>query len=139
MINRNFKKDLKKIVKIYFKSEYSNSVDCFNLLVEEFSDKELILSQKYQLKKFMMLFFLGHLVDLPTLNSILDEFEITSTTASNRFKSLYNSSSINNLQNIFERIFETQIQSKLEELNAKDSSSLSRELVTVVLDDSIFK
>jgi hypothetical protein len=87
----------------------------------------------------MMLFFLGHLVDLPTLNSILDEFEITSTTASNRFKSLYNSSSINNLQNIFERIFETKIQSKFEELNAKDSSSLSRELVTVVLDDSIFK
>jgi hypothetical protein len=50
-----------------------------------------------------------------------------------------NSSSINNLQNIFERIFETKIQSKFEELNAKDSSSLSRELVTVVLDDSIFK
>ena len=57
MINRKFKKDLKKIVNSYFKNEYDSSTDCFLLLKEKFADKALTEAQQYQLKKFMMLFF----------------------------------------------------------------------------------
>jgi len=57
MINRKFKKDLKKIVNSYYKKEYNSSTDCFELLKEKFSDKDLSEAQQYQLKKFMMLFF----------------------------------------------------------------------------------
>jgi hypothetical protein len=46
---------------------------------------------------------------------------------------------INVLIKIFEQIFELAIKAKFEELSRKHKSCLSRELVTVVLDDSIFK
>lgn len=57
MINRKFKKDLKKIVNSYFKNEYNSSTDCFVLLKEKFEGEGLTVTQQYQLKKFMMLFF----------------------------------------------------------------------------------
>ncbi|MFT6938119.1 MAG: hypothetical protein ACJA1N_002425 [Saprospiraceae bacterium] len=57
MINRKFKKDLKKIVNSYYKNEYNSSTDCLELLKEKFSDEDLSEVQRYQLKKFMMLFF----------------------------------------------------------------------------------
>ena len=57
MINRNFKKDLKKIVNTYYKKEYNSSTDCLGMLEEKFGGEALNAEQKYQLKKFMMLFF----------------------------------------------------------------------------------
>ena len=79
------------------------------------------------------------MVNLPTLHSILKEYGIISTSVFTRFKTLYKSLTVNVLIKIFERIFELQVRSKFEELSNKHSSCLSRELVTVVLDDSIFK
>jgi hypothetical protein len=79
------------------------------------------------------------LVDLPTLHSILAEYEITSTRVYTRFNVLYKTLTINTLIRVFERVFELQVRSKFEELSNKHSSCLSRELVTVVLDDSVFK
>lgn len=55
------------------------------------------------------------------------------------FKELYNKLTINTIIKIFESIFELQIKAAFERLSEKHSSCLSRELVTVVLDDSIFK
>jgi hypothetical protein len=40
---------------------------------------------------------------------------------------------------MFEKCFEYNISEKLRELGKKDSSSFSRELVTLVLDESVFK
>jgi hypothetical protein len=57
MINKNFKKDLKKIVNAYYKKEYNSSTDCLGMLEEKFGGEALNAEQKYQLKKFMMLFF----------------------------------------------------------------------------------
>jgi len=78
-------------------------------------------------------------VDLPTLHSILSEYGIKSTRTSTRFKNLYKSLTINILIKLFERIFELQVSAKFKELSNKHKSCLSRELVTVVLDDSVFK
>lgn len=57
MINKNFKKELNRIVNIYFKKEYTDSVNCFDMLKNKFGEEILNEQQKYQLKKFMMLFF----------------------------------------------------------------------------------
>ena len=78
-------------------------------------------------------------MDLPTLNSILDTLEIRSSKTSQRFNGLYKTLTIKDIVKIFESIFETQIKRRFEELNKKHKSCLSRELVTVVLDDSVFK
>ncbi len=87
----------------------------------------------------MLLFFLGHLVDLPTLHSILESYDIQSNHLSKQFKELYKKLTINKLILMFETIFEGQIYEQLKDLSEKDSSCWSRELVTVVLDDSVFK
>jgi len=57
MINKKFKKELKKIVTTYYKKGYTSSVDYFDMLKEEFGAEILNKQQKYQLKKFMLLFF----------------------------------------------------------------------------------
>lgn len=85
-------------------------------------------------------------MDLPTLNSILLEFNITSNSSSKKFNLLYKTLTINSIIKIFENVFEQQIFEKIKELNKKHPSCLSRELLThegsgqaVVLDDSVFK
>jgi hypothetical protein len=79
------------------------------------------------------------LVDLPTLQSILTDFGIKSTKLSTCFKELYNKLTISIIIQVFESVFELQVKAAFERLSGKHSSCLSRELVTVVLDDSIFK
>lgn len=78
-------------------------------------------------------------MDLPTLHSILSEYGIKSTRTFTRFKDLYKDLTINILIKIFERVFELHLKAKFKELSTKHKSCLSRELVTVVLDDSVFK
>jgi hypothetical protein len=87
----------------------------------------------------MSIFFLGQLVGLPTLNSILTKFEVKSNSLQINYKKICKDLTISKLRNIFEYIFEQQLQEKFEVMTKKDSSCWSRELVTVVLDDSIFK
>jgi len=114
-------------------------ISVFDELTNKFSEESLGHKEKQQLKKFMLLFFLGHLMDLPTLHSILEAHDIRSNSVSKQFKQLYKKLTINKLLLIFESVFESQIYEQLKELSEKDSSCWSRELVTVVLDDSVFK
>jgi hypothetical protein len=92
-----------------------------------------------QLKKIMSVFFLGHLVGLPTLQSILTKFEILSNSPQIQYKKLCKSLTDHKLRLIFEYIFEQQLSLDLEKLAQKDRSCFSRELVTFVVDESIFK
>lgn len=78
-------------------------------------------------------------MDLPTLNSILSEYDLTSNRQSKQFSLLYKSLTINNIVKMFESYFEYHLLEKLRTLGEKDKSCLSRELVTVVLDESVFK
>lgn len=64
MVKKNFKKELKIIVKKYFKGEYSESVNhrgfgtgVFGELSEISGNEKLTHAQKEQIEKFMLLFF----------------------------------------------------------------------------------
>lgn len=57
MLKKDFKKQLKKIVKNYFENRYSSEINVFDELTVKFSNKKLTEEQKVQLKKFMLLFF----------------------------------------------------------------------------------
>lgn len=85
------------------------------------------------------MFFLGQIVGLPTLHSILSKFEIKSNNNQICYKKLCKRLTVNSLQTIFGEIFEQQVLTQLSEMCKKDSSCWSRSLVTAVLDDSIFK
>ena len=91
------------------------------------------------LQNLLQVFFLGSLVGLPTLRSILNKFEIKSNYRQVKYKNLCKQLSINKLRKIFEYVFEQQVLFKLKSMCQKDGSCWSKELVTVVLDDSIFR
>lgn len=99
----------------------------------------LSAAQKQELQKMQGIFFLGQLVGLPTLQSTLTKFGIQSNGLQVKYKKLCKALSINKIRSIFEFIFESQVAEALQKLSQKDSSAWSRELVTLVLDDSIFR
>lgn len=97
------------------------------------------MEQVENFQHLMCLFFLGQLVGLPTLKSILTKFHIGVQYHPNTYRNICKYLTINKIRRIFEFVFETYIETELTKLCQKDSSAWSRELVTVVLDDSVFK
>ena len=87
----------------------------------------------------MQVFFLGELVGLPTLNSILVKFGIKSNLHQIKYKKLCKQLTISKVRKMYEYVFEYQLKEELQKMSQKDSSCWSKELVTVVLDDSVFK
>jgi hypothetical protein len=100
---------------------------------------DLSSAQTQQLQKMQRIFFLGQLLGLPTLQSILSKFGILSNGLAVKYKQLCKALSINKLRSIFDFIFENQVAEALQKLSEKDPSAWSREIVTLVLDDSIFR
>lgn len=92
-----------------------------------------------QLKKLLNIFFLGQVIGLPTLHSILRQYDISSNKLQIDYKNLCNKLTFNKIDNIFETVFEMHLLDVLDKMSQKDSSCWSREWVTAVLDDSIFK
>jgi hypothetical protein len=76
---------------------------------------------------------------LPTLNSIFVCFGINSNCEQIKYKKICKALTNSQLHAIYEFIFEQQVAQVLEKLIEKDSSNWSRELVTAVLDDSVFR
>ena len=76
---------------------------------------------------------------LPTLNSLLVKCEIVSNSAQLSYQKLLSNLSINKLRRLFEEVFMFQLGQVLREMAQKDSSCWSKNLVTVVLDDSVFR
>lgn len=87
----------------------------------------------------MQVFFLGELVGLPTLNSILVKFGIKSNLHQIKYKGLCKHLTISKVRKMYEYVFEHQLIEELKKMSQKDSSCWSKKLVTVVLDDSVFK
>lgn len=108
-------------------------------LQSSLADEVLSEAQERELQKMQAIFFLGQLVGLPTLQSILTKFGIQSNGLQVKYKKLCKALSINKIRSIFEFIFESQVAEALQNLSEKDSSAWSKELVTLVLDDSIFR
>ena len=87
----------------------------------------------------MSVFYLGQLVDLPSLNAILLAHGITSNRHQCQYNNLCKRLTNNKIRLLFECIFAHVLESKLVELSAKSDSTWSRMEVTAVLDDSIFR
>lgn len=90
-------------------------------------------------QNLLQIFFLGSLVGLPTLQSILTKFNIKSNYSQIKYKKICKELTVNKIRKVFEYIFEQELLSKLEEMSQKDTSCWSKEVVTVVLDDSVFR
>jgi hypothetical protein len=87
----------------------------------------------------LSIFFLGHLIGLPTLNAILENFNIISNQLQINYKKICKKVTQSKLLKMYEMVFQHNLEKELEILSKKHKSCFSRELVTVVLDDSIFK
>ena len=137
--SKRFKESLKKIVKNYFKEKYSEELSVFSAINQEFKDEQLTAEECRILQKFLLIFFLGQLLDLPTLNSMLEEYEISSNSVSKHYTEIQSKISTKNILSLYEGIFEYQLSEHLSTLFEKHPCIFSRDLVTVVLDDSVFK
>ena len=114
-------------------------MNAFDALDASLTDVVLSAEDRRELKNILNLFFLGQLVGLPTLHSILRKYGISSNNHQVSFKKLCKKLTTNKIAIIYSSIFESQILAILKKMSEKDSSCWSRELVTAVLDDSIFK
>lgn len=108
-------------------------------LQSDIGGMDLDVRQKEDLQKMQKIFFLGQLVGLPTLQGILTKFGIGSNSLQVKYRKLCRDLSIGRIRKIFEFIFENQVREALQKLGEKDGSAWSREIVTLVLDDSIFR
>lgn len=125
--------------KKYFKGHFEKDLNILDSLPSSLEGISLSLSQKQALQKMQGIFFLGQLLGLPTLHSILTKFGIQSNSLAVKYKRLCKDLSINKLGSIFEFIFENQVGEALRKLSEKDPSTWSRKVLTLVLDDSIFR
>ena len=142
-IKCNFKKNFRRVVcecvKKYFHGVYEADLNVFDALDAELTDVVLSANDARELKKILNIFFLGQIVGLPTLHSILQKYDIGSNNHQISYKKLCKRLTINEISKIYASVFETQVLAVLQKMSVKDSSCWSRELVTAVLDDSIFK
>lgn len=91
------------------------------------------------LNKLLSIYLLGQLVNLPTLHSILEQRGIKSNFYQINYNRLVKNIAHQDFIDLFESGFKEIIKIKLKELSQKDPSIWSRELATVILDDSVFK
>ena len=75
----------------------------------KFDEDKLSSEEHRQVQKFLWIFFLGQILDLPTLNSMLEEYEISSNTVSKHSAEIQSKISTKNILRLYERIFEHQL------------------------------
>lgn len=127
------------LVKKYFQGAYSANINVFTVLSDKLDSLDLTSNQLQDLNKLLHIFFLGQLVGLPTLGSILEKFGVSSNYKQIKYKKLCNSLSMGCIRRLFEAVFSEQVSHILQSMVQKDASCWSRELVTLVLDDSVFR
>lgn len=91
------------------------------------------------MQKTLRVFFLGQLLGLSTLKSILTRLGIKSNQQQKNYYKLCKKLSNRDLRVLFEQVLETIVRSKLIKLAKKHPSNWSREIVTAVIDDSVFR
>ena len=139
MIQQKIQTELEKIIDTFLKGKYTDTIDVFNdayaLLKDEIFDENAMS----QLSKLFQIFFVAQLGGISTLNAVLKTLKLKSNSKQKQYIKLCNKLTNSHLHQIFEHVLERSLEDRLTELLRKDSSALSRTLVTVVLDDSIFK
>lgn len=127
------------LVKKYFQGIYSRDVSVFKVLSVQLEGHQLSSKELSSLEKLLQVFFLGQLIGLPTLRSILVQCGIGSNKWQLSYRNICKKLSINKIRELFEGVFAHQLSKELSSKATKDSSCWSRELTTVIIDDSIFR
>ena len=138
-VKKTFSKKLNKTVNDYFNDKFYNSLDLLSDLDEFVESNRLTPTQQADLRKLLSIFFLGQIIGLPTLNSVLQYHGIKSNSHQICYKNLCNSLKNKDIHHIFSTLFEKELGNILKDLSQKDPSAWSRETITVVLDDSVFR
>jgi hypothetical protein len=136
--NNKFQTIIKKIVKNYFENKFSGDLNVFDTVTKEFQNFTLNDKELAKLKKFLKIFLLGQIVGLPSLNCILKRFN-ASNGSQNQYNIICKNLLNNDLHKMFEFVFEKEVIKILEDYCSKHPCKLSRNLITGVLDDSVFK
>lgn len=139
MIKKKIQREVSNVVKKYFSSQYTDSLSVFEDISQHLEGIELDAKDLSHLRKLLRLFFLGQLTGLPSLRCIMDSFGITSNNEQVKYNKLCKKLSNNNLHKMFEFAFEQHLQIVFKDFCKKHSCKWSRDLVTAVLDDSVFK
>ena len=138
-IKKNFRRVVSPLVQKYFQGTFEECLSVFEVVQNELNAVVFTPVEGRQLQKLLRIFYLGQLLGLPTLHSILRQYDICSNKHQIDYTELCNKLTHSVLHKIFESVFEHQVLGVLQKMCAKDSCCWSRELVTAVLDDSIFK
>lgn len=140
MIRQNFHNKITKIVKNYLTGQYSQGLTVFQVVLRDLAGVQITEKEQKRLDKLLKIFFLGQLCGLPTLNAVLDKTGIKNKNkAVTSYQDFCKRLKTKQLQTLFDSIFEGMVYDRLSALCAKDPSWRSRELATVVLDDSVYK
>jgi hypothetical protein len=137
--NKNFRQILSSVVKKYFQGKFTDKVSVFETLSKELDGVAMSKQDAHDLSRMLRLFFVGQVAGLQSLNMILVYFGIKSSGEQTRYKKMSKRLSNEVFHQIFELLFEKEVERILMEKVEKDGSSWSRETVTGVLDDSIFR
>ncbi len=111
----------------------------FNKAFSELDISKLDNKEIAFFEKMNILLFLGQLLGLPTLKSILVKYGVISSSLYINCNNLYEKLTINKIRLLYEYVFENQVVDLLKKRLSKDSSIWSKKTVTAVLDDSIFR
>lgn len=131
VITKNFKDIVKDFLKGFFEKGLSALVAI---------NPDLLQPKQYVLfHKIHHIYLLGQLLDLPTLHSVLTYYGIKSNAFQINFNKLKEKLTTKKVIEIYEKIFQQNAREVLENMLCKDSSIFSKKMVTLVLDDSIFK
>jgi hypothetical protein len=126
---------LQEVVEKFIRDDFKAGLDQLSTLdTIHFSTKDMAI-----LNKINLLYLLGNIIDLVTINSILEHTGVKDKKGKISLPNLLKNISYKNLTDLFEQAFLQNVELKLSEMCAKDSCIFSREYATIILDDSIFK
>ena len=138
-ITKKNRKTLALLVKNYFKGVYENDFTVFDDIEEKLGIRDFNQAEERELKRLISLFFLGQLVGLPTLNSILVKYGFSNGRHQRNYTRICKKLSSSVIKGIFEDLFEQKLGVVFKEFGSKHGSYVSKNPITVILDDSVFK
>jgi hypothetical protein len=139
MIRKNIQSEIIKLTESYLDGQYREGIEVFAELHSIVGDVDLTAADADNMRKLFMLFMLGQLLELETMRQIFVTCGITNSQHQVCYTALCSKLSQPQLFTFFEEVFQRALKAKLQPMLAKHASNFSRNLVTLAMDDSVFK
>jgi hypothetical protein len=130
---------LERLLRKYLSGKFQQDFNILAIVQDKINGTIIGENHKKLIKKYLMLFFVGHLVGLRTLNSLIEHFSLSSNTLSAKYTKLCSQLKNSDISSFFSKVFEQILSNKFAELSEKHPCIFSRETTTAVLDDSVFR